>query len=57
MNYLNDIDSKNCVGKIFKSLNSGAFKILKYNNSKNVEIQFLKTGYCKVAEMKELMKL
>ena len=54
MNYLNDIDSKNCVGKIFKSLNSGAFKILKYNNSKNVEIQFLKTGYCKVAEMKNV---
>ena len=54
MNYLNDIDSKNCVGKIFKSLNSGDFKILKYNNSKNVEIQFLKTGYCKVAEMKEV---
>ena len=45
MNYLNDIDSKNCVGKIFKSLNSGDFKILKYNNSKNVEIRFLKTGY------------
>ena len=45
MKYLNEVSYKDCVGKIFKSLNSGAFKILKYNNSKNVEIQFLKTEY------------
>ena len=44
MKYLNDV-SKDCVGKVCKSLNSGDFKILKYNGSKNVEIQFLKTGY------------
>ena len=53
MNYLNDV-SKDCVGKVCKSLNSGDFKILKYNDSKNVEIQFLTTGYRKVAEMKEV---
>ena len=53
MNYLNDV-SKDCVGRICKSLNSGDFKILKYNDSKNVEIQFLTTGYRKVAEMKEV---
>ena len=53
MNYLNDI-SKNCVGKVCKSLNSGDFKVLRYNDSKNVEIQFLTTGYRKVAEMKEV---
>ena len=46
MKYLNDI-SKDCVGKVCKSLNSGVFKILKYNGSKSVEIQFLKTG-CEV---------
>ena len=45
MKYLNEVSYKDCVGKIFKSLNSGDFKILKYNNSKNVEIQFLKTEY------------
>ncbi len=45
MKYLNDINYKDCVGKVYKSLNSGDFKILKYNGSKNVEIQFLKTGY------------
>ena len=45
MKYLNDVNYKDCVGKVCKSLNSGEFKILKYNDSRNVEIQFLKTGY------------
>ena len=45
MKYLNEISYRDCVGKICKSLNSGDFKILKYNNAYNVEIQFLKTGY------------
>ena len=45
MKYLNDISYKDCVGKVFKSLNSGDFKILKYNDSTDVEIRFLKTGY------------
>ena len=53
MKYLNDI-TKDCVGKVCKSLNSGDFKIVKYNGSKDVEIQFLNTGYRKVAEMKEV---
>ena len=45
MKYLNDVNYKDCVGKVCKSLNSGDFKILKYNDSKSVEIQFLKTEY------------
>ena len=45
MKYLNDVNYKDCVGKVFKSLNSGDFKIVKYNDTANVEIQFLKTGY------------
>ena len=45
MNYLNDISYKDCVGKVFKSLNSGDFKIVKYNNTANVEIRFLNTGF------------
>ena len=45
MKYLNDVSYKDCVGKVCKSLSSGEFKILKYNGSRNVEIQFLKTGY------------
>ena len=45
MKYLNDINYKDCVGKVCKSLNSGDFKIVKYNNNRNVEVQFLKTGY------------
>ena len=45
MKYLNDVSYKDCVGKVCKSLNSGDFKILKCNGAKNVEIQFLKTGF------------
>ena len=45
MKYLNDISCKDCVGKVCKSKSSGDFKILKYNDAKDVEIQFLKTGY------------
>ena len=45
MKYLNDISYKDCVGKVCKSKSSGDFKIVKYNGSKDVDIQFLKTGY------------
>ena len=51
MKYLNDISRKDSVGKICKSLNSGDFKIIKYNNSKNVEVQFLKTGFETLVEL------
>ena len=54
MKYLNDINYRDCVGKVCRSLNSGGFKILKYNGARDIEIQFLKTGYRKVAEMKEV---
>ena len=54
MKYLNDVSYKDCVGKVCKSSNSGDFKIVKYNDAHNVEIQFINTGYCKVAEMKEV---
>ena len=45
MKYLNDISYKDCVGKVCKSKSSGDFKILKYNDNKNVEIQFVNTGF------------
>ena len=45
MKYLNDINYRDCVGKILKSKNFGDFKVLKYNDTANVEIQFLNTGY------------
>ena len=51
MKYLNDVRYKDCVGKVCKSLNSGDFKIVKYNDAHNVEIQFLKTGYETVARL------
>ena len=43
--YLNNVSYKDCVGKVFKSKSSGDFKVLKYNDKTNVEIQFLNTGY------------
>ena len=45
MKYLNDISYKDCVDKVCKSKSSGDFKIVKYNNARDVEIQFLKTGF------------
>ena len=54
MTYLNDVNRKDCVGNVFKSLNSGDFKVLKYNDSYNVEIQFLKTGYETVARLGDI---
>ena len=51
MKYLNDITYKDCVGVVCKSNLSGDFKILKYNGSKNVEIQFSQTGYKTVVRL------
>ena len=45
MKYLNDVNYKDCVGKVCQSKSSGDFKVLKYNDTANVEIQFVKTGY------------
>ena len=45
MKYLNDVNYKDCVGKVCKSKSSGDFKVLKYNDYYEVEIQFLKTCY------------
>ena len=54
MEYLNDISYKDCVGKVCKSLNSGDFKILKYNDAYNVDVQFLKTGFETVARLGDI---
>ena len=51
MKCLNDVNHKNCVGKVCKSKSSGDFKIVKYNDSKNVEILFLKTGFETTVEL------
>ena len=51
MKYLNDINYKDCVGNVYKSKSSGDFKIVKYNDKANVEIQFLKTGFETSAEL------
>ena len=54
--YLNDVNYKDCVGKVCKSLNSGDFKVLKYNDNRNVEIQFLKTGFEATVELGSIRK-
>ena len=51
MKYLNDISYKDCVGKVCKSKSSGDFKIVKYNDKTNVEIQFINTGFKTVVEL------
>ena len=51
MKCLNDISYKDCIGKVCKSKSSGDFKILKCNGARNVEIQFLKTGYKTTAQL------
>ena len=45
MKCLNEVNYKDCMGKVYKSKLSGDFKIVKYNDAKDVEIQFLKTGF------------
>ena len=54
MKYLNDVSYKDCTGKVCKSKSSGDFKIVKYNDSKNVEIQFLKTDYETTAQLGDI---
>ena len=51
MKYLNDVNYKDCIGKVCKSKLSGDFKILKYNDAKNVEIRFTNTGFETVATL------
>ena len=51
MKYLNEVSYKDCVGKVCKSKSSGDFKILKYNDARNVEIQFINTGFETVARL------
>ena len=51
MKYLNDVSYKDCIGKTCKSKSSGDFKVVKYNDNRNVVIQFLKTGYERVARL------
>ena len=54
MKYLNEVSYKDCVGRVFKSKYSGDFKVLKYNDRANVEIQFLKTGFEMVARLSHI---
>lgn len=56
LEYLNKVDSKSCVGKIFKSRSFGEFRVLNYFSWNNVEIEFLSTGYRKTCELKDLKK-
>ena len=54
MKYLNDVNYKDCVGNVFKSKSSGDFKIVKYNDARNVEIQFVNTGFETSAQLTNL---
>ena len=54
MKYLNDVSYMDCVGKVCTSRTSGDFKVLKYYDSRNVVIQFLKTGYEMVSRLGDI---
>ena len=54
MTYLNDVNYKDCVGKILKSKNSGDFKIVKYSDAYDVEIQFVNTRFETVARLGDI---
>ena len=56
MKHLNDISYKDCVGKVCKSKSSGDFKIVKYNNARGVEVQFLKTRFEMTVELGSIRK-
>ena len=56
MKYLNDVSYKDCIGKVCKSKSSGDFKILKYNNNRNVAIQFVNTGYETTVELVQVKR-
>ena len=54
MTYLNDVNYKDCVGKILKSKNSGDFKIVKYSDAYDIEIHFIATGFETVARLGDI---
>ncbi len=56
MKYLNDVNYRDCVGKVCVSKSSGDFKIVKYNDNRNVEVQFLKTGYEATVELVQVKR-
>ena len=56
MKYLNDVNYKDCVGKVFKSKSSGDFKVLKHNDAKDVEIRFVTTGFEMTVELGSIRK-
>ena len=54
MQYLNNISTDDCVGRVLDSKSFGKFKVINYENSRKVTVEFLETGYRKVCNMKEL---
>lgn len=47
LKYINKVEYKNCVGKVFTSKYCGLFKVISYHNRSKVEIEFIETGYRK----------
>lgn len=54
MKYLNDVDSKNCVGQVLKSKNFGLFRVLEYRSRNEVVVEFVETCFVKTSAMKEV---
>ena len=54
LKFINNVDYKDCIGKIFKTRNFGDFEILYYKNNNHVDIKFIDTGFTKTCKMKEV---
>lgn len=54
MEYLNSVTSQDCIGKILKTKKYGNFKVIDYKSWKEVEVEFIETGYRKLCQMKEI---
>ena len=52
--FLNDVDSTNYVGKVLKSRNYGDFRIVKFVNTGNVEVEFTLTGFKKHFQLSKI---
>lgn len=54
MEYLNNVTSQDCIGKILKTKKYGNFKVIDYKSWQEVEVEFIETGYRKLCQMKEI---
>lgn len=45
---------KNILGKVFQTKKYGGYKVISYIDSKNIEVEFLNTGFRRFSQLKEV---